>query len=311
MPNWSTNTIAVKGKKADVINWLNAGLKEINKAENKDFKVSESMDVQTIAANLNAAKLTLDSFNPMPKTFDEYDTTNAKRAYDDWLVKNFMSDYNRHSPLLDYETVSQAIADYYTEKGIVLKDLGNREEGYKVRAEAARTKFPQYVDDYEKYCREYDEAMTYQKKTYGVVGWYNWGIRYRGTKWNADLKDWSVVSDINGDELIVYADCETAWRYPSGWLETMQTRYNTLSFFCRADEESGIYNGFLSARNMNEWIENDTDVWSNARDKVEAKYGADFDEDEKYDEIEELVNERNEKINKAFFEFVSEYQIKD
>lgn len=310
MPNWSTNTIAVKGKKADVINWLNAGLKEINKAENKDIKVSESMDTQTIADNLNETKLTLDSFNPMPKTFDEYDTTNTKRTYDEWLVRGFMSKYNRHSPLLDDETVRQAIADYYIEKGIVPKDLDNQEAN-KVRAEAARRKFPQYLGDYEKYCREYDEAAAYQKKTYGVVGWYNWGIRYRGTKWDANLNDWSVVSNNNGDELIVYVDCETAWSYPSGWLATMQTRYNTLSFFCRADEESGIYNGFLSARNMDEWIENDTDVWSNARNKVEAKYGADFDEDEKYEEIEELVNERNEKINNAFFEFVRGYQIED
>lgn len=310
MPNWSTNTIAVKGKKADVINWLNVGLMEINKVELKDIKVSVDMVEQIIADVLNGAKLTLDSFNPMPQTFLEFDTTNTKRTFDAWLTKGFMDEYNKYSPLLTEDKVRNNLMDYYLDKGIILKDLDNNEL-CKVREEAARAKFPQYLADYEKYSQEYDAAARYQKKTYGIVGWYDWGIQCRGTKWDAKLEDWSVIE--NGDELIIYTNCETAWCYPSGWLGTMQTRYNNLSFFCRAIEESGMYNGFFSARNMKEdmWIENDTDVWDNARDKVEEERGDEFDEDNDYDAIEELVEQRNEELNDLFDNYVHEYSVEE
>lgn len=298
MPNWSTNTIAIKGKKNDVLNFLNSVLKET--------KVTADMAGQIIADVLNGAKLTLDSFNPMPKTFEEHDTTNTKRTFDNWLTNGFMDEYKRHSPLLDEEDVRKALQDYYLKNGIIVKNLDNK-EAYKVREQAARAMFPQYLDDYEKYSREYDEAVEYQRKIYGVVGWYDWGVKFRGTKWDANLTNWSVID--HGDELIIYTDCETAWSYPSGWLETMQTRYPLLSFFCRAIEESGCYNGFLSARNMSEWVENDTDVWTNARDKVAEERGDDFDEDNEYEAIEDLVEKRNEELNDLFFNYVIEYNI--
>lgn len=305
MPNWSTNTIAVKGKKADVIKWLKVGLTNA-KTRNRS-KINATLVAAQIEDFLNGTKtkLTLDDFNPMPETFKLFDTTNAMREYDAWLMRGIMDEYKRYSPKLFEREVNDAIDAYFKENHINKEELIGQQYTDK-RMEAVRAKFPQYIAAYEKYCKEYREAADYQKKTYGVVGWYDWGNKYRGTKWNADLTDWEVAEQ--GDELILYAHCDTAWCYPQEWLATMQNRHNTLTFFCYALEESNAYNGYFCARNIDDWVENDEGLWSKAREKVEKKHGDEYDEDENWEEVDEEYNKLERRMYARFETYVETYK---
>ena len=123
MPDWSTNTIAVKGKKADVIKWLKVGLTNA-KTRNRS-KINATLVAAQIEDFLNGEKtrLTLDDFNPMPETFKLYDTTNAMREYDAWLMRGFMDEYKRYSPKLFEKEVNDAVDAYFKENHIKKVDV--------------------------------------------------------------------------------------------------------------------------------------------------------------------------------------------
>lgn len=306
MPNWSTNTIAVKGKKADVIKWLKVGLTNA-KTRNRS-KINATLVAAQIEGFLNGKKtrLTLDDFNPMPETFKLHDTTNAMRDFENWLERGVMDEYKRYSPLFYHDAIVKKIENYYAENNIDIEKIRGNSKKELARYTAYRTVYAEFIPLYEKYCKEYREAADYQKKTYGVVGWYDWGIKYRGTKWNADLTDWEVAEQ--GDELILYAHCDTAWCYPQEWLETMQNRHNTLTFFCYALEESSVYNGYFCARNIDDWVENDEGIWSKAREKVEKKHGDEYDEDENWEEVENEYNKLERRMYARFETYVETYR---
>ena len=194
MPNMSTNTIAVKGKKSDVIHWLNTGLQET--------KAAADMTEKDIAIILYDTQLTLDSFNPTPETPDKHGAT--------------------------------------------------------------------------------------------------------------PLECWRIEGQ--GDELIVFTSCETAWIYPDSWLETMQLHYPNLTFFCRAREEFGEYNGFLCARDPEVWIDHYPNEWERARDVVKAQReaaGEEFNEEEECDAIEDAVVFLNFKMDDRFEEYIRNYHLED
>ena len=305
MPNWSTNIIAVKGKNFEVIKWLNIGVEgRSHKKLEYGMSAQEMMDI----LNNVSKPISLDSFNPMPNTFHEYDTTNKKETFVSWLCDRFMDDRKKFSPKLNEKEVYAAAKKYLAEQGITVDENSSDEERnayWKKRDEAIEEIYSQYKKDYAKYSLGYDDAAAYQQRVYGVVGWYDWGLKYRGTKWNANLENWSIV--ISGSEMIAYATCETAWSLPTTWLDTMQHEFSDLDFFCRATEESGCYNGFLSAKNTEDWVENDTDVWYEAKDRVEAEYGDEFDEDEQYGDIWEECSNISSQITDRFYAYVEAY----
>lgn len=98
MPNWVYNNIALKGKKENILNFLNEGLKNsklkecktLEGAYNKllkhskvrlanfgDFTNKVVGKKEGHPAKITFKKgLTLDTFRPMPDTFFQYDTTN-------------------------------------------------------------------------------------------------------------------------------------------------------------------------------------------------------------------------------------------
>ena len=172
-------------------------------------------------------------------------------------------------------------------------------------------------ETYQKYSEGYTNAAKEQKETYGVVGWYDWGVEYRGTKWNADLHDWSVDKSANGEECIIYVCCETAWNMPTGWLAIMQQRNEDLTFFIRGDEESQFYNGYICAKDLDEWVENDTDLYERAKNEISQEWedegrttdkdDEDYDEGEFEDEVWQRQTEFSDEITERFYEYVAAY----
>ena len=81
MPNYSYNTIAIGGNRQQVIKWFNKSFK-------KDLKISANAKAPEIEKKLKANKnISLDSFNPMPKTFHLFDTTNPlSDSTHDWFM---------------------------------------------------------------------------------------------------------------------------------------------------------------------------------------------------------------------------------
>lgn len=318
MPNWVNNVVAVKGNTTKVINWLKSGV-----------NVPDDVKLDNLADWLNKQNISLDDFNPMPQTFKDWDTTNQMCKFDTWFL-NRLGFYDwGNSPIALPKKVVKHFLNYARPLLGLSNFAGLRRVFRKINATTNDIKFLEVyysgvpddirklIDEtYNKYCDGYHEAVKYQKETYGVVGWYDWGVEYRGTKWNAGLHDWQVAVSANGNECIIYASCETAWSIPEGWLATMQKNNDDLTFFIRGDEEAQFFNGYACARNLDEWVENDTDLYKKAKDEITKEWEDegittdedDYDEDDFEQEVWDRQTELSNEITDRFYEYVVAYE---
>lgn len=297
MPNWSYNYISVKGSKEQVVNWLNMGLKN----HHTKIRVKKEMSIDEIKEKISALKreLTLDNFNPMPQTFQDWDTTNSMETYYSWLMGGWNNEYKKYSPHLDNKETYEKVKAHIYKEDYNNNDLDN----------AAKELYPQYIEDYQKYCAEYQAAKEYQEKTYGVVGWYDWGVTYRGTKWNAKLTpSWAWEEDTENNEILIHFYCETAWSLPESWLHKMQNDWEDkgLNFFVRAKEEAGFYNGYGHAGSS--CFEYNTNTYEEAKNKVlEENPELEEDTDIFNESVWEMEEELNEDIDADYIEYIINY----
>ena len=319
MPNWVNNIVAVKGNTTKVMNWLKSGV-----------NVPDDVKLGNLADWLNTQKITLDDFNPMPQTFKDWDTTNNLQTFNFWFPQTLFKGfgfYNDKSPITLPKKVVKHFLDYARPLLGLSNFAGLRRVFRKINQTANDNKFleayysgvPDDIrklieDTYKKYCDGYNEAAKYQKETYGVVGWYDWGLQYRGTKWNADLHDWQFVLSPLGDECIIYVSCETAWAMPEAWLATMQKNNDDLTFFVRGDEEAQFFNGYACARNLDEWVENDTTLYEKAKDEISKKWedegkNREDDEDDFDNDVWSRQQELSNEITNRFYEYVLAYEV--
>lgn len=115
MPNWCYCNLVVKG--SDSSKWLKSG------------------------------DMTLRSWLPMPKTFEEWDTTNPKLIFEQWFANQI------------HETNIKITPDI------------------KVK----------YQKNYEEYSKGYDQAVEFQQTNYGVIGWYQYNLKTLGCKWDVNI----------------------------------------------------------------------------------------------------------------------------
>lgn len=223
MPNWSSNTIALKGNKEQVLNFLNSALEtksdDINDAFSKVFDNPEN-------------NITLGTFRPMPKTFTEFDTTND-------MSKTFVEDYLKGERIF----ATDCVPDYVKE----LKEQGCTDEDEIRKAQ-------------ERYKYDYEAAKAYQEKKYGAVGWYDYNRNVRfGCKWDADMVSVEMSTDKtfgdNGTFIITF-NCDTPWYFPYLWCGYIQEQFGLDVYIC-AFEESGEYY-FYGMFNGNEIVDETT-----------------------------------------------------
>lgn len=81
---------------------------------------------------------------------------------------------------------------------------------------------------------EYKAATKEQEEKYGAVGWYHFGCKYWGTKW--DVSDFSVVRDEDTGTI----EFSTAWSMPEGFYARISEMYPEMKFLVEyADEDMG------------------------------------------------------------------------
>jgi hypothetical protein len=91
-----------------------------------------------------------------------------------------------------------------------------------------------------------------------------------------------------------------------------------LTFFIRGDEEAQFYNGYACAKNLDEWVENDTDLYEKAKNEISQEWedegritdedNEDYDEEEFEDEVWQRQTELSDEITDRFYEYVAAYE---
>ena len=140
------------------------------------------------------------------------------------------------------------------------------------------------------------EVAQEQKKKYGCVGWYDWGIKYRGTKWNAEIDELALSE--SGNTAMLTFDCTTAWSIPEGWLRWVKDTFDVKVFIC-ASEESDAFN-FYGELGDDEFELSEED----------APKKKDYDSDDAYDvAYYDWLIEARDKMERDFLDYVEDYKI--
>lgn len=270
MPNWVYNTIAVKGNKKDLINFLKNGI------ANTSIPVSDDFD--TLLANIqNDAdnKLRMSNFRPIPKVFQDFDTTNHPNGRglhyfimqelkltdkfkgienaNDYLyeklklanekISNFVKN-NGYANIFAYKQIEE-ITDHIL-KLDTQHTIADRDKVKDLLGEF----FDKLVSEVKAYC----DATAIQEKEYGCVGWYYYNLKHFGTKWDMRLTDWDSWYVDDNTSVIIFK-VETAWSIPNAWLEYLAEKYPNLGFAVRTYEEQPAWNGYFNVRE-GDFIEN-------------------------------------------------------
>lgn len=289
MPNWVYNTIAVKGNKNDVISFI----KKMNDKVTENDSIDTIIDA-LVQGNKGDNAPSFNTFIPMPQTYVDYDTTNypnGERIYFnvekecDFIanlklfegvetnpIYTYLKDVNNHF-VSTLDTKDKVLAEFIskTTKEVYRLSTLDRAEIESVVADFLNKLYDKVV--------EYKEATTYQEKTYGYIGWYQWCLNNYGTKWNAFFDDYDL-RELDNDEYLLCFRCETAWGVPDTFLITTRNMFPTLRFAVRTYEESLAFNGFFNV-DEDDWVENNVpsydaeyeDMWDNELwDGIEERF---------------------------------------
>ena len=270
MPNWVYNTIAVKGSKADLINFLKKGI------SNTSIPVSDDFD--TLLANIQSDadnKLRMSNFRPIPKTFQDFDTTNHPNGrglhycivQELKLTDKFKDIENANVYLYEkLKLANEKIISLVKENGYAnifaykqieeITDHILKLDTQHTIADRNKVKdllgefFDKLVSEVKAYC----DATAIQEKEYGCVGWYDYNLKHFGTKWDSQLTDWDSWYVDDNTRVIIFK-VETAWSIPDTWLEYLAEKYPNLGFAVRTYEEQPAWNGYFNVRE-GDFIEN-------------------------------------------------------
>ena len=196
MPNWSSNTIALKGTKEQMLEFLNSVLEtKVDDVNEAFYEICKIQD------------LSLGTFRPMPKTYTEFDTTND-------MSKTFVEDYLKGDRIF----ATDCLPDYVKK----LKEQGCTDENEIRKAQ-------------ERYEYDYEAAKAYQEKKYGAVGWYDYNCNVRlGCKWDATFDSRDLLEK-DGVYIFVF-DTETPWYFPNLWCAYVQEKFGLEVRICAFEE---------------------------------------------------------------------------
>jgi hypothetical protein len=75
------------------------------------------------------------------------------------------------------------------------------------------------------------------KKLYGVTGWYDWSVKYWGTKWNTYETRWGGVDKDDNEQLFFH----TAWSPPEPALSKLSVKLKKIVRLTYMDEGYGFF----------------------------------------------------------------------
>jgi hypothetical protein len=104
-------------------------------------------------------------------------------------------------------------------------------------------------EEYQQYCKKFNNVVKYQKRKYGIVGWYDYHCHIWGTKWDSEVEIKSIQKKDNVNfELEVFTD--TAWAPPVEWLNYLNEQFPdlhiTVSYVDEGDPATTYHYDFLT-----------------------------------------------------------------
>ena len=269
MPNWSRNLIVLKGKKENVLKFINEGL--------KNSQVSEKTDIE-------------EAFNTLLEE--------GKCKKSDFGFGTDGKGNNVSNPAtIEWEKIiTMRTFRPFPDESFLLYDTTNHAEKMPEIAKEQFRKFG-YVGWYDINAglRLHDRDYVYGKSE--AKNKEPWEVGCLGTKWDAELK--GLALSVSDDEAVITFDIDTAWSYPEHWLIWIKRTFRINVYIC-AHEESNSYNFYAEIDH-----EDDGKDYGDFNE-MEGQPNSDEydDEDEYYEAWSEFESNAQEKMRSEFLDYV-------
>jgi hypothetical protein len=101
---------------------------------------------------------------------------------------------------------------------------------------------PEIFDiDTTNYPEKFPEAVKEQMEKYGVVGWYDWGLKFYGCKWDCIFDAFQYVE--NNDNSVISFYFDSPWSPATEWFINIQEKYPDLDFEVQYIEPGMCFSG--------------------------------------------------------------------
>ena len=269
MPNWSYNSIALKGKKENILKFINEGL--------KNSKVSEKNDIE--------------------EAFDSLlEDGKHKVANYGFGSKTMGHSVDNPAAIEMVKGVTMRTFRPYPDDSYLMYDTTNSAEKMPEIAKEQYRKFG-YVGWYD---LNSGRHMHSGEDDYGkseANGKEPWDVGCLGTKWDAELND--LALSVGDDEAVITFDVDTVWSYPDYWLIWIKRTFCVNVYIC-AHEESNAYNFYQEIDHEDDGKDYD--------DFIEMEGCPDEDdyddEDDYYEAWSEFESYAQEKMRSEFLDYV-------
>ena len=269
MPNWSRNLIALKGKKENILKFINEGLKNSQVSEKND--IEEAFD-----SLLEDGKHKVANYGFGSKTMGHsVDNPAAIKMVKGVTMRTFRP---------------------YPDDSYLMYDTTNSAEKMPEIAKEQFRKFG-YVGWYD---LNSGRHMHSGENDYGkseANGKEPWDVGCLGTKWDAELNN--LALSVGDDEAVITFDVDTAWSYPDYWLIWIKRTFCVNVYIC-AHEESNAYNFYQEIDHEDDGKDYD--------DFIEMEGCPDEDdyddEDDYYEAWSEFESYAQEKMRSEFLDYV-------
>lgn len=210
-----TNIVFIKGAKQSIVDFINRGLEGCN----SKVRISADMSGAKIADRLigPGCPIAMRSYLPMPATFYNYDTTAGMMCFCEWYQYGCRNNADDYQPEL-YQVRWHEMYDYLQAhpERFTADEEGNYR--YADFDKALKVIHPELIEPYRKYERGYYNAISYQRRKYGVEGWEEWGIKHYGCSHSVPLDLWRVKFETK-EELCLSFQAIDALDYPIAFLK--------------------------------------------------------------------------------------------
>lgn len=89
------------------------------------------------------------------------------------------------------------------------------------------------------YAKDFPKVAAYQKRKFGVVGWYDYNCFKRfGCKWDAQLCKPSISQARLTKKYVISFEVETPWSYPQLWMEQIKAKTGCEVYIASIEESN-------------------------------------------------------------------------
>ena len=82
---------------------------------------------------------------------------------------------------------------------------------------------------------QFPDAVKEQSEGWGIIGWYDYNLRFFGCKWDCEMSMSIMEIPIDSNECALSVECDTPWASPIAFLERIMEKFGVKVYITAID----------------------------------------------------------------------------